>query len=171
MSQSLENYIGFMDLPKEKYGKIMSISDNIILDYFKLVTRISLGEVQEIENAIKENKVNPRDLKMKLAKEIVTIYDGKSKAIKAEEEFINVFKNKENPEDMKEFKIKEDKKKLIDIISESGLTSSKGEARRLIEQGAVKIDSESEKGWDKEVEVKDGMVIQAGKRKFIKIVK
>ena len=118
--------------------------------------------------------MNPKDYKMKLAYEIVKLYHGEKGAKEAQDEFINVFQKKENPEDIKEYKILDDKKKLIDIIFESGLTSSKGEARRLVEQGGVNIRIKNQesriKNWQEEIEIKNGMVIQVGKRKFIKIV-
>lgn len=148
------------------FGEVMSQPDEMIENLFICCTRVSLKDISEILKL-----PNPKDAKMKLAYEIVKLYYGEKEAKKAQEEFIKVFQKKENPEDIEEFPIKEDRKKLVDIIFEAKLTSSKGEARRLIEQGAVKIDSEVEKKWDKEIEIKDNMVIQAGKRKFIKIVK
>jgi len=149
----------------------MSLPDDLLLEYFEFLTDISYNELHNKEQDLLLNQVNPRDLKIDLAKKIIKIfYLDETEAEKAQENFKKIFKNKENPEDIKEFKIKEDSKKLIDIISEAGLTSSKGEARRLIEQGAVKIDSKVENKWDKEVKIKDGTIIQVGKRKFIKIV-
>lgn len=171
MSKSCDNYIAFNDSADDMFGKIMSLPDDLLLEYFEFLTDISYNELHNKEQDLLLNQVNPRDLKIDLAKKIIKIfYLDETEAEKAQENFKKIFKNKENPEDIKEFKIKEDKKKLIDIISEAGLTSSKGEARRLIEQGAVKIDSKVENKWDKEVKIKDGTIIQAGKRKFIKIV-
>lgn len=171
MSKSYGNYIAFNDSASDMFGKIMSLPDNLLWKYFKLLTDILEEEISKTEEKVRLNEVNPRDVKIDLAKEIIKIFYSEKEASEAQENFINVFQKKENPEDIKEFKIKEDKKKLIDIISEAGLTSSKGEARRLIEQGAVKIDSKVENKWDKEVKIKDGTIIQAGKRKFIKITK
>jgi len=171
MSKSCDNYIAFNDSADDMFGKIMSLPDDLLLEYFEFLTDISYNELHNKEQDLLLNQVNPRDLKIDLAKKIIKIfYLDETEAEKAQENFKKIFKNKENPEDIKEFKIKEDSKKLIDIISEAGLTSSKGEARRLIEQGAVKIDSKVENKWDKEVKIKDGTIIQAGKRKFIKIV-
>jgi len=171
MSKSCDNYIAFNNSADDMFGKIMSLPDDLLLEYFEFLTDISYNELHNKEQDLLLNQVNPRDLKIDLAKKIIKIfYLDETEAEKAQENFKKIFKNKENPEDIKEFKIKEDKKKLIDIISEAGLTSSKGEARRLIEQGAVKIDSKVENKWDKEVKIKDGTIIQVGKRKFIKIV-
>jgi len=171
MSKSCDNYIAFNDSADDMFGKIMSLPDDLLLEYFEFLTDISYNELHNKEQDLLLNQVNPRDLKIDLAKKIIKIfYLDETEAEKAQENFKKIFKNKENPEDIKEFKIKEDSKKLIDIISEAGLTSSKGEARRLIEQGAVKIDSKVENKWDKEVKIKDGTIIQVGKRKFIKIV-
>lgn len=173
MGKSEGNMLTLEDKPQDMYGKVMSWTDGMIGNGFELCTQISTSEVEKIKKELynKGSKVNPKDYKMKLAYEIVKLYYDEQEAKLAQEEFVNVFQKKENPEDLKEFKIKEGKKKLIDIIFEAELTTSKGEARRLIEQGAVKIDSKPEKEWNKEIEIEDGIIIQVGKRKFVKIVK
>lgn len=171
MSKSYGNYVAFNDLPSEMFGKIMSLPDNLLWKYFNLLTDVQDNKISKMKEEVRLNKVNPRDLKIDLAKKIIKIFYSDKEASHAQEEFIKVFQKKENPEDIKEFRIKESKKKLIDILSESKLVSSKGEARRLIEQGAVKIDGKVIKGWDKEIEIENKMVIQVGKRKFLRIVK
>lgn len=173
MGKSEGNMLTLEDKPQDMYGKVMSWTDNIIGNGFELCTTLPISEVEKIKKELsgKDPKANPKNYKMKLALEIVKLYYGGKKAEKAQKEFINVFQKKENPEDMKEFKVKENKKKLIDILSESGLLSSKSEARRLIEQGAVKINGKIEKEWNKEINIQNETVIQAGKRKFLKIIK
>lgn len=158
MSQSLGNYIGFEDSPEEQFGKIMSIPDELLDDYFELVTRISPNKND-----------NPKDSKIRLAKEIVKTYYSEKEADKAEKEFNNVFKNKGIPEDISEVKIKEKELNILDLLLKTKLVSSKSEARRLVEEGAVKIDDVIEKDWQAKVETRPGLVIQIGKRRFAKI--
>ena len=173
MGKSEGNMLTLEDSAQDMYGKVMSWTDGMIGNGFDLCTQISTSEVEKIKEKLynKDSKVNPKDYKMKLAYEIVKLYYSEKEAKQAQDEFTNVFKNKENPEDMKEYRVEEGKKKLIDIIFEAKLTSSKGEARRLIEQGAVKIDGKAENKWNIEIEIKEGMVVQVGKRKFIKLAK
>lgn len=169
MSKSLGNYIGLTESSDSMFGKIMSLPDNLILPYFELATPVSEKELKEIETALKSG-TNPRDLKVRLAKEIVALYHSKDAAEKAALEFTRVFKNKEKPSKILEIKISEKKLKLVDLIVATKLIKSKSEARRLIEQGGVKVDDAVEKDWQKEIEVKSGMIVQIGKRKFVKIV-
>ncbi len=165
MSQSLGNYIGFEDSPNEQFGKIMSIPDNLIFEYFELVTRVPLIEIEKLRKL----KTNPKNLKSKLAKEIVRMYHGEKEAGKAEKEFNKVFKNKELPSDIPEIKIKEAKLDILDLLLKTKLVSSKTEARRLIEQGAVRIDSKIQKDWQAEITINPCLIIQIGKRRFAKI--
>lgn len=160
MSQSLGNDIGIEDSPKEQYGKIMSIPDNLIQEYFELTTRVPLEKVK---------KGNPRELKAELARAIVKIYHGEKEADKAEQEFNKVFKERQDPEDMPEIRVSEKKLPILDLLVKTKLVSSKSEAKRLIQQKGVKIDKEVQQEWDKEIAVKKGMVIQVGKRRFAKI--
>lgn len=172
MSKSLDNYIGIIEPVKEMYGKIMSIPDDVILDYFKLATDYNEKEIKKIESDLKKG-TNPRDIKMRLAREIVTMYHSEKEAEKAEEAFVNQFSKRELPEKIKEFKFSGGDWKLADIISDMGLTDSKTEARRLIEQNAVKVDGAVISERDAEIGVRTGMIIQVGKRRFgkIKVVK
>jgi len=165
MSQSFGNYIGIEEKPEEQYGKVMSIPDELIFDYFELTTKISLREL----SFLKKSRSNPRDLKAKLAREIVAMYHNKTAAEKAEREFERVFKKKELPTDIPEIKIKKAKFNILDLLVRTKLVSSKSEAKRLILQGGVKIDGEKQKDWKKIVEIKKGRIVQVGKRKFVKI--
>jgi len=169
MSKSLGNYIGIQEKPAEIYGKIMSIRDERIIEYFELCTSLAKKEVEKIERALKNKSLHPRIAKAQLAREIVAVYHGARIAERAEEEFNRVFKEKEFPSEILAFPIKEKSIALLDILVKTKLATSKSEAKRLIEQGAVKIDSEIQKDWRKIISLKRGMVFQAGKRKFAKI--
>jgi tyrosyl-tRNA synthetase len=136
MSQSLGNYIGIADPAIDQFGKVMSIPDSLIYSYFELCTRVSAGELSEIEKELKSGS-NPRDLKARLAKEIVGIYHGASAASGAEDEFNKIFRDKGKPSDMPEFKLTE-ATALDKILVDSGLVASKSEVRRLVEQGGIR---------------------------------
>jgi tyrosyl-tRNA synthetase len=174
MSTSWGNIITILDEPQEMYGKVMSMKDELIDEYFELTTRLS-GE--EIEN-IKKTSDNPRDIKARLAKEIVGMYHGEKKAQKAEEEFNKVFRNKELPTDISVFVplggIPQGGKtyNILDLLFDAKLSSSKNEARRLVEGGGVEIingdNKEKISDWKKEINLENETVIRAG-RKFIKI--
>ena len=171
MSKSIGNTIDLDDSPKDMFGKAMSIPDSLIIKYFTLLTDVSLKEIDGFASGMK-NGDNPRDYKVMLAKELVAMYHSVEKADKAEEEFNKMFKKKENPDKMPEFKIgKEGNYSLLEVVAESKLVSSKSDARRMIEQGAVKFDGMQIKDWKEKVRVLNGMVLQVGKRKFVKIVK
>ncbi|MCK4892139.1 MAG: tyrosine--tRNA ligase [Candidatus Pacebacteria bacterium] len=169
MSKSLDNYIGITENPNSMFGKIMSISDDMIFYYFKLLTDISKKEFDSIEKDLKGTLKNPRDLKVKLAKEIITIYHNKKSAEKAEEEFNKIFRDKQKPTDIMEWKMENGKWKMADLLVELKIVSSKSDARRLIKQGGVKIDDIVQKDFEKIIEVKNRMIAQVGKRRFIKI--
>ncbi|NLF83951.1 MAG: tyrosine--tRNA ligase [Candidatus Gastranaerophilales bacterium] len=167
-----EHCISMTDSPQEMYGKIMSIPDNLIIRYFELLTDLPQEEIDNHREQLKMSYVNPRDYKMKLAKTIITDYYPKEEAFRAEREFINIFRNKGVPEEMPEYPVAEGTC-LVDFLAEKELTSSKGEARRLIQGGGIKIDSE--KVTDTNLKImfngKESLVLQAGKRKFAKLIK
>lgn len=167
MSQSLGNEISLDDESNEKYGKIMSIPDNLITVYFKLTTLVSLKEIDSIAKDLQSQSVNPRDIKARLAKEVVTLYHGQDEAKKAAKEFDQIFKDKGRPSKIEEKKVSSSN--VLDVLVETKLASSKSEAKRLIEQGGIKIDNQIVKDWQKTITIKDNMIIQAGKRKFIKL--
>ncbi len=168
MSQSLGNYIGITEEPFEQYGKIMSIPDDLIFHYFELCTKIPLKEIDQLKKALKAG-VNPRDIKARLAQEIVKLYHGSLKAKRAKEEFERIFKKHLEPSKILEYKLSFTRYKLQDLLTKTKLASSKSEARRLIEQGGVKINRRVCKDWQEEIEIKKGMIIQVGKRKFAKL--
>jgi tyrosyl-tRNA synthetase len=173
MSKSYpEHCISLTDSPKEMLGKIMSIPDNMILRYFELLTDVSTDKINEYKKILESGQVNPRDYKMNLAKIIVSEYYSQEEADKAEEEFINIFKNKGIPDDIQEIPAVEGTL-LVDFIAENNLAQSKGEAKRLIQGGGVKFNNEKIADIAKTIQFddKDSIILQVGKRKFAKLIK
>ncbi|MDP2967578.1 MAG: tyrosine--tRNA ligase [bacterium] len=170
MSTSWGNVVTIVDNPNDMYGKIMSMKDELIPEYFELCTDIPLPEVEKIKKDLKFQKLNPRDTKARLASEIVKIYYSSKAAQKAEEEFNKVFKEKELPSKIPEIRIKERSLNILDLLVKTRLTDSKSEAKRLVSQKGVKINREAQYDWRKEIEIKKGLIVQVGKRKFVKLV-
>lgn len=170
MSMSMDNTINIADSPKEMYGKTMSISDNLIVKYFQLVTDVSEKDIQKFEQEMKKG-TNPRGFKDRLAKEIVGMFHSKAEADAAAKEFTRMFSEKKTPEKIPSKKVVESYYQLVDLLVELQLASSKSEARRLAEQGAVSIDGKVLKDWQKKVAIKSGMVVRVGKRKFVRVTK
>ena len=170
MSKSLGNYIGISEAPSEMYGKAMSIPDELMMRYFMLVTDMSIEEQEQLSKDLESGAAHPRDVKMKLAHTIVRLYHGEEAANFGQEEFVRVFQKHAMPTDIPEYKvaITEEPVFVPQLLSDAGLTASNGEARRSIKAGAFKIDGE--KCNEEHILLKDGMVLQVGKRKFIKIV-
>ncbi|WP_127160198.1 tyrosine--tRNA ligase [Veillonella sp. VA137] len=170
MSKSLGNYIGISEAPSEMYGKAMSIPDELMMRYFMLVTDMSIEEQEQLSKDLESGAAHPRDVKMKLAHTIVRLYHGEEAANFGQDEFVRVFQKHAMPTDIPEYKmaITEEPVFVPQLLSDAGLTASNGEARRSIKAGAFKIDGE--KCNEEHVVLKDGMVLQVGKRKFIKIV-
>jgi len=174
MSKSLNNYIGIDESPQEMYGKVMSVPDNLMTRYFELVTDVSLNEIDKIKMGLVSNDLHPRDVKKRLAREIVKLYHEQSAANLAEEEFEKVFKNKLYPEEIKKLILKKDdlkegKIQLIKLIVLSGIVDSKSEARRLIEQGGVRINGEKVSDPHLDLTVKEGIILKIGRLNFIKL--
>ncbi|MDW7739843.1 MAG: tyrosine--tRNA ligase [Bacillota bacterium] len=169
MSKSLGNYIGITEHPDEIYGKTMSISDALMPEYFHLATSLSSHEIKDILSNMKKQILHPRDAKMRLAREIVTLYHGEKAARDAELRFKKVFQKGEIPSEMGSFDCKAPSP-VVDIMVRSGLVSSKSEARRLIQQGGVRINGETVGSTDLELTSKEEVVLQVGKRKFLKII-
>ena len=169
MGKSLDNYIGVNETPKNMYGKNMSIPDDLIFEYFELSTDIDIDELANIKHALKEGE-NPKNLKMRLAREIVTLYHNKKKALEAEKEFTEIFSNKGLPENIELRCLSKNKWNIVELLFEAQLTTSKGEARRLIEGGGVKIDGNKVASISEELDISKEKLIQAGKRKFLKVI-
>lgn len=170
MSKTYNNTVNLTDSSSDMYGKIMSLKDDLIVHYFQLTTSLPLKEIKEIECSLKNKKINPIEAKTRLAKEIVMTFHGKKEAFLAEKEFNKIFRNKGLPSSIPEKKIKNKKIGILDLLVEAGLAFSKSEAKRMILQKGVKIDSIVQERWDKVVEIKKGEIIQVGKRKFVKLL-
>ncbi len=173
MSKSYpENCISLTEEPKNMYGKLMSIPDSLIVKYFELLTDISDEELQKCKADIECGQINPRDYKMKLAKMIVSEYHNEEAGENAEQEFINIFQKKGVPDDVPEVNATEGLM-LTALIAENDLAKSRGDAKRLIQGGGVKLDNEkvSDINYTIDFGSKDSMILQVGKRKFVKLIK
>lgn len=172
MSKSYpEHCISLTEDPKNMFGKLMSIPDDLIMRYYELLTDVSDVDLKEVSAQLASGKINPRDIKLKLAYTITEEYCGNDGAEFGQNEFINVVSNKGIPEDIEELKI-EAGKNLLDLLVELKFTASKGEAKRLVLGGGVKIEGEkiSDLAYAIDFET-ESVVLQAGKRKFAKLVK
>lgn len=164
-----EHCISLTDSAKDMFGKLMSIPDTLITRYYSLLTDVPQSELVKMDNEIESGSINPRDIKMKLAHMITEEYHGKDGADKAQEEFINVVSNKGIPEDIESVKIEADKN-ILELLVELNFVQSKGEAKRLIQGGGVKIDGDKVSDMAYVVTPNMNKVLQAGKRKFAKLV-
>ena len=165
-----EHCISLTENPKDMFGKLMSIPDTLIMRYYELLTDVPEYELKGIKEQLEGGGVNPRDIKLKLARMITEEYHGSDAALKAQEEFINVVSNKGIPEDIETVKI-EGEKNILDLLLELNFVQSKGEAKRLIQGGGVKIDNNKVSDINFTVKVENEMILQAGKRKFAKLAK
>ena len=164
-----EHCISLTDSAKDMFGKLMSIPDTLITRYYSLLTDVPQSELEKMDEQIASNSINPRDIKMALAHMITEEYHGKEGADKAQEDFINVVSNKGIPDDIESVKI-ETEKSILDLLVELSFVQSKGEAKRLIQGGGVKIDGEKISDMGFVVKPQMDVVLQAGKRKFVKLV-
>jgi len=169
MSSSWGNVINLTDPASEMFGKVMSIPDQLIIKYFTLVTRVSGSDLADTEAQLKAG-VNPRDIKAKLAREIVKLYYDEKSALREEKSFNSQFRDKKMPDDMPELRLGAEvrERSIVDILVEAKLVPSKSEARRMINQGAVKI-NQKKISQEQDIEVESGTVVQVGKRKFVRI--
>lgn len=169
MSKSLGNYIGIDEEPKEMYGKAMSIPDELMMRYFILVTDMSIEEQEDMAKRLESGELHPRDAKMQLARTIVRLYHGEEAALEAEEEFKRVFQQRAMPTDIPEYAMDAPTEPIFvpQFCTDAGLTASNGEARRSIKAGAFKVNGE--KYTEENLKLEDGMIVQVGKRKFVKI--
>lgn len=164
-----EHCISLTDSAKDMFGKLMSIPDTLITRYYSLLTDVPQSELEKMDEEIASNSINPRDIKMALAHMITEEYHGKEGADKAQEDFINVVSNKGIPDDIESVKI-EAEKSILDLLVELSFVQSKGEGKRLIQGGGVKIDGEKISDMGFVVKPQMDVVLQAGKRKFAKLV-
>ena len=166
MSKSYGNDIGLTDSPQEMYGKTMSITDEMIVKYFRLAADASDEVLIEVESNLNDSSYNPRDAKRLLARSLVELYYDSDSALKAEDHFDEVIVNKSIPDDIPEFQI-ESETSLVDAVFLSKVVASKSEVRRLVKQGAVSVDGK--KIDDASFSLRSGQVIKIGKRRFLKI--
>jgi tyrosyl-tRNA synthetase len=167
MSKSLGNHIPLLSTPEDMYGKVMSVPDKAMGKFFRLVTRWTPPEITHLEKGMADGSLHPRDVKMKLAREIVSIYHSDDAAAQAEANFVRVFQQGNVPETMPEIAYQPDKT-VLDILTENGLVNSKSEGRRLIAQNGVRLDGVII--TDSTQTLPKPGVLQAGKRKFLKIM-
>lgn len=169
MSKSLDNYIAINDEPNDMYGKVMSVPDSLITKYFTLCTYTPLSVIEEMDSDLKQQKGNPRDLKMRLAKEIVEMYHGREKALSAEQTFVHTFSKGGIPEGVPEVSVKEGGL-LVDVLLDQHIVPSKTEFRRLVDSRAIEH-MESKKGIDSyEETIQKTGTYRIGKKRFIKVI-
>lgn len=169
MSKTLGNYIGIYESAKSKYQKVMEIPDELIVKYYTLLTDVSDENIKEVKSKLKDENINPRDMKMDLAREIVSLYHTAEEVDQAEERFKMIFQMGQKPKDIDTINAEKENFDLIQIVVDKGLVSSKSEFRRLLAQGGVKINDK--KITKEEFLPKEGeLVVQIGKKKFIKII-
>ena len=169
MSKSVGNAIGINEPPEQMYGKVMSIPDEAMVNYFTLVTRYTPHQIAAVESKLRQGQAHPRDIKMELAREIVSIFHGDDAARQAEAHFVTVFQQRDLPDDMPIYHLK-GSMNVIDLMADAGLTKSKSEGRRLVQQGGVKLDGKPISTIDTQVELSGEAVLQIGRRKFIRLV-
>ena len=164
MSKSYGNYIGLDDAPNDMFGKVMSVSDSLMHQYFLMCTDWKADELEGFES-----EIGPRDRKMRLAFEIVEIYHGEKKARAAQENFEKLFSKKEIPDDIPPLKIKAGSAAPVDIVIASGVARSKSDARRLVEQGGFDYNGQTIKSPFEEISLRDGAVVKIGKKRFFRV--
>ena len=175
MSKSLNNYIALTDTPRDMFGKVMSIPDNLISRYFKYACRPSLTEANEFEQNLNNGILHPRDAKVQVAVKIVSLYHNEEAGKAAFEEFERVFKNKDIPVDIEERSLNLDNpnQNIVEILFLTKLVESKKEAKRVIEQGGVSVDGQKVSDiytlYSKAQLAGDGLVLKRGKKSFKKV--
>lgn len=171
MSKSLGNYIGINEPPDEIFGKIMSISDDLMLRYYELLSDTTLQELQNLKEGMKSGSVHPMEAKKALGRELVVRYHGAVAATAAEENFIKRFRDNQIPEEMEDLVLSAESGKMLlcKVLSEAGLVKSNSEGRRSILQGGVKVDSVKIADENHELASGSSYVIQVGKRRFARI--
>ena len=170
MSKSLNNYIGITEAPNDMFGKVMSISDELMFRYYEIITEIPLEEIEKMKMDIANGVLHPMEAKKNLGKELVTIYHGAEEGIKAKEWFENVFSKKNLDVDLPEVEIAGKEEGIIELLVNTlKFANTTSEARRLIEQGGFKINDEAIKDVKSSIKLESGMIIRAGKKKIIKV--
>ena len=171
MSKSLGNYIGITEPPKEIFGKVMSITDELMFRYYELLSHISTQGLAALKEGIKTGTVHPKDAKVRLAKEMVARFHGEEAAVQAAEEFANIFKGGGLPDEIEEKEVICEKESILlaVAIAKAALATSNSEARRLIQQGGVSVENTRVTDINAELAAGKEYLIQVGKRKFAKV--
>lgn len=170
MSKSYNNIIGITEDPNSQFGKIMSMKDELIIDYFNLCTTKSPEEINAISQRLEEGE-NPRDIKAELAHEVVSIYHSKKAADKAKKEFDHIFKNKELPSNITEIHINSETISALELVKKVAPSESNSQIRRLFSEGAIKINQEKVVDFTTNITIEKELIIQIGKRRFFKAIK
>ena len=170
MSKSYGNHIGLMDKPEDMYGKTLSIADNMILKWFTLAADSNESKLALVKEKLNDSSYNPMDIKRELARKIVELYHDQDSAVKAEKHFDTVVVGKGVPQEIPEFTLHSEDL-IVNIIYESGLLKSKGEVRRMIKQGGVKLDNTTIVDIHAKISPGDVQILKIGKRRFLKVVK
>ncbi|MDP2719279.1 MAG: tyrosine--tRNA ligase [Dehalococcoidia bacterium] len=169
MSKSLGNYIGITEIPADMFGKVMSIPDKLLLDYFELLVDLTEEEFAGIKSDLENDSINPMNLKKRLARTLVEQFHGEDAAALAESNFTRVFQDRKAPEEIETtFQFSDEKANIVEVMLSTGIVKSKGEARRLITQGGVQIDGV--KITSETVSLKNGSILRAGKRNFVRLI-
>jgi len=168
MSKSYNNYIGVDDEPTDMYGKVMSITDELMWKYYELLSSLTIPQIEEMKKTSVAGTLHPMDAKMKLAFEIVERYHGKDKATSAQESFVKVFKSRELPDEMPSISVELAKPWICAVLKEAGLTTGTSEAKRLVSQGAVHLNDDKITDTDY-VLPKGSYIIKVGKRRFARV--
>ncbi|MCK5211411.1 tyrosine--tRNA ligase [Candidatus Parcubacteria bacterium] len=171
MGKSEGNAVFLNQEPADMYGAVMSWTDGVIGLGLELATKMPLDEVKEIQAQLKNDSVNPRDLKMKLAYEITALAHGEKAAKKAQEQFVKTFQKKDVPDEIETKNMEQGTWNIVELLNETGLVNSKGEARRLIKQGGIKVDGKVVSDDKQEVDLSQEKLIQRGKRQFLRVIK
>ncbi len=170
MSSSLGNYVGITDEPSDMFGKLMSINDEVMLDYYRLLLKSASGELEQMRRQIRAGEASPRDLKAEMARRIVARFHDEAAATAAQQEFDRVFAERQQPSEMPDVKVRAQPVPLVELIRAAGFAASNSEARRLVTQGAVSLDDERLDDPQATVAPSEGTVLRVGKRRFARIV-
>jgi len=170
MSKTLGNYVGIDEPPDEMFGKVMSIPDELILKYFTLVTDYSVEQLKDVKKRLDDPAVNPMEIKKELARTIVSMYHSEEAALEAQKKFEKVFSEREIPEDIPVVVLKDDSFELVKALADNGVVSSRSEARRLIIQGAVRVDKQKVSDINYRFVKGKEYIVKVGKRRFVKFV-
>jgi tyrosyl-tRNA synthetase len=171
MSKSLGNYIGINEPPDEIFGKVMSISDQLMLRYYELLSDMSLADLEKLKAGIRNHSLHPMDVKKRLGRELVARYHCADAADQAEENFVKRFRDNQTPDEMPEITMPADEGKILlwKVLAQAGLVKSNSEGRRAIQQGGVKVNGDKITDENMEMASNQGYVIQVGKRRFVRV--